>query len=310
MQWPTIPLAATCALLASAPAHLQAADDRPSPSPTRFSAEVGIGAEYDSNVSVDELDASSSESDYALTMDAKLRLQHQLNPTTDLGFTYDFGQTLYEQFSELDRQTHMLGADVDVDLGKTNAGASFYYINSLLDYDAFLEFYRVSPSLSGFLAKKWFARGAYVYADKTIEDRSERDATSHAGEVDLYFFRRGLRSYFNVGYRYRKEDANAAQYDNRAHSFKLRYVHRFEVMAKVVKMELAWRYEDRDYTSITPAIGEERADERQRWKLDLEVPVLQRGALQFYGGYGAYDSNYEPADYSQTVVGTRFLYRW
>ena len=44
---------------------------------TEFSAEVGIGAEYDSNVSIDELDVSASQSDYALLLDAELQLEQQ-----------------------------------------------------------------------------------------------------------------------------------------------------------------------------------------------------------------------------------------
>jgi hypothetical protein len=280
------------------------------PPKTRFSAEVGVGAEYDSNVSVDELDATVNESDYAMTMDAELQVKRQLSDTIDVSLSYDFSQALYKEFSRLDRQTHLFGADLEVDLAKVNTGLSLYYINSRLDGNAFLEYYRASPYVSGFLAKKWFARGAYVYSDKTIENRPERDAESHAGEMDLYYFRRGLRSYFNLGYKFKDEDANADRYDYEAHNLKLRYVHRLELLSRMVKLELSWRYEDRDYSSITPGLGEKRADERHRWKADAEIPILEQGAIQLYYGYGDYDSNYEPVDYTQTVVGTRFLYRW
>jgi hypothetical protein len=308
MRWPTILLCPPCALLALA--VQVSADEESVASALHFSAEVGAGAEYDSNVSVDELDASSSESDAALTLDAKLGLQRRLARRGDLSLTYDFSQNLYEQFKDLNRQTHMLGTDLDVDLTKVNAGVSFYYVNSRLDNQPFLEFYRLSPALSGFLSRKWFARAAYVYAEKRIEESSERNADSHAGEVDLYFFRRGLRSYFNLGYRFKDEDARGDSYDNRSNNFKVRYVHRLDLLHRIVKLELAWRYEDRDYTSITPDIGKERADERHRWKVDVEVPVSARSALQFYGGYGDYESNYPPADYTQGIAGTRFLYRW
>ena len=32
--------------------------------------------------------------------------------------------------------------------------------------------------------------------------------------------------------------------------------------------------------------------------------------MQFYLSYADYDSNYEPVDYTQTIAGTRFIYRW
>lgn len=298
----------SCALLAWACAvHGYGAE---APSRTKFSAEVGIGAEYDSNVSVDELDASSNESDYALVFDAELKLDQQLGERTDLSLTYDFSQSNYEEFTELDRQTHLVGADLATKIGDVTTGLSLYYIKALLDGEDFLEYSRGSPYVSGFLAKKWFARGAYVYSDKTIDQREGRDAESHAGELDLYYFRRGLRSYFNLGYKFKDEDAVDDEYDYAANNIKLRYVHRFDVWSDVLKLELSWRYEDRDYSSITPSIGEKRDDERHRFKVDLEYPFLEKGAFQLYAGYSDYASNYPSADYDQHVVGTRVSWRW
>jgi len=297
-----------CALLASAVALPVATAEESKK--TEFSAEVGVGAEYDSNVSVDELDVTASQSDYALILDAELQLEQQLTETTDLTLTYDFSQANYDEFSRVDRQTHLLGADLGADLGAVNTGLTLYYINARLDGDAFLEYYRGSPYVSGFLAKKWFARGAYVYSDKAIEQNPGRDAESHAGEFDLYYFNRGLRSYFNLGYKFKDEDAQADRFDHRSNNLKLRYIHRFDVWEDVLKLELSWRYEDRDYTSITPSIGEERRDKRHRWKIDMEYPFLEKGTFQLYGGYADYDSNFPRADYDQHVVGTRLSWRW
>jgi hypothetical protein len=270
-----------------------------------------MGVEYDSNIAVEEVDRASNESDYALTLNAGLGMEHDLSNTAEFGLTYDYNQSIYNEFSQVDRQTHLLGSSLNFDLARVDTGISLFYINSRLDGEPFLELYMASPAVSGFLAKKWFARAAYVYTDKIIEDRSERDATTNAGEVDLYYFHRGLRSYFNLGYRFRDEDANADRYDYESNSVKLRYIYRTELFSKLAKLELAWRYEDRDYSSITPQIGEPRDDKRHRWRLDFEVPILwDGGALQFYYGYADYESNLPQADYTQTITGTRFVHRW
>ena len=298
-----------CAATATAVVAL-AAQAAEQPSSRTYSAEVGVGAEYDSNVSIDELDVSSSESDHAWILDAEFKLEQQLGAAADLTLTYDFSQANYAEFSIVDRQTHLVAADLGADLGKANGGLTLYYINARLDGEAFLEYYRGSPYLSGFLAKKWFARGAYVYSDKRIEQNPGRDAESHAGEFDLYFFRRGLRSYFNVGFKYKDEDAVQARYDHTSSNLKLRYIHRFDLWDDVLKMELSWRYEDRDYSSNTPSIGEKRNDERHRWKIDLEYPFMDKGAFQLYAGYADYASNYPLADYDQHVIGTRLSWRW
>ena len=277
---------------------------------TDWSALVGVGLEYDSNVAVEEVDITSNEGDYAMTLDAGLGVKQKLSEKMTGSVTYDFSQSVYDKFSQVDRTTNMIGADLGLDLARVDPGISVYYINSRLDGSRFLELYRVSPSLSGFLGKKWFARGAYVYSDKTINDRQGRDATTNAGEADAYFFMRGLRQYFNLGYRYRNEDAEANQYDYLSSAVKLRYIQRIELFSRLTTLELAWRYEDRKYRSDTPSIAEKRHDQRNRLRIDYEIPVFGQGAVQFYAGYADYQSNYAPADYNQTLVGTRFMYSW
>lgn len=288
-----------------------AQEKKNAPKGPKFSADIAVGFEYDNNIAVEEVDRSSSETDYALTISAGLGLQQKLGDNSKIGVTYDYNRNIYQDFSQVDRQTHILGSNLNIDLGRTDAGVSLFYINSRLDGQPFLELYRASPSLSGFLSKKWFARSAYVYSDKSIENRPERDAKSNALETDLYYFRSGLRSYFNIGYRYRDENANEDQFDYLSHSFKLRYIQRIEIFSKLAKLELAWRYEDRDYQSDTVSIGERRADRRHRWRVDLELPLFSGGsAIQFYYGYADYDSNLPQSDYNQTITGTRFVHRW
>jgi len=288
-----------------------AQEEKDGPNKLKFSADIAVGVEHDSNIAVEEVDRSSSETDYALTLSAGLGVQRKLNGIAKIGASYNFNQNLYQDFSQVDRQTHILGGSLNLDLGKADAGLSLFYINARLDGKPFLELYRTSPSLSGFLSKKWFTRAAYVYSDKSIEDRPERDAVANAVEADVYYFRRGLRSYFNLGYRFRDEDAHSDQLDYAANSIKLRYIQRLEVFSKLAKLEFSWRYEDRSYDHDTSSINAERADQRHRWRVDFEMPIFGAGsAIQFYYGYSDYDSNLPQADYRQTITGTRFVHRW
>ena len=301
----------TPTVLACALAGVALAEEKPVKlAHAEYSAELGIGAEYDSNVSVEEVDVSSNQGDHALTLNAGLGASKEVSRGVELAASYDFNQNLYDEFSRVDRQTHILGSDLTVDLDALDTGLSFFYIHSRLDNEKFLELYRVSPSISGFLAKKWFGRAAYVYADKSIERSPDRDADTHSGELDLYYFHRGLRSYFNLGYRYKDEDAKSDRLDYTSNGIKLRYIRRFDIFSRIAKLELAWRYEDRDYSSITPSIDENRDDQRHRWRLDFEIPMIGKSAWQLYYSHADYDSNYPSADYDQDLVGTRFIYRW
>lgn len=315
MHWPCSTLYRFTALLFGfVPGFCLAEEVQSKPPATTYSAEIGIGGEYDTNVTIDELDASIRQGDYALTLDGKIGLRKHFTPDTDLRLSYDFSQDMFQEFSRLNRQSHIFGANLGVRMRPVDTGLSLFYVNSRLDGEGFLELYRVSPSLSGFINRKVFVRSAYVFAEKHIENRSERDAQTHSGELDLYYFARGLRSYFNFGYRFKTEDANLERLDYTGHSAKLRYIRRIDLGSKVLKLELAYRYEERDYSGLTPGIGsgegDERRDERHRWLADLEYPLTEKSALQVYAGYSDYKSNFVVSDYEQGIVGTRFLYRW
>ena len=113
--------------------HAAAAPDAEQLAPADWSAMLGIGVEYDSNVSVEEVDATTNQGDYAMTLDAGLGVKKQLSTRTEAALTYDFSQSIYDKFSQVDRQTHMLGADLGLDLARVDPSLSVYYIDSRLD---------------------------------------------------------------------------------------------------------------------------------------------------------------------------------
>ena len=272
---------------------------------TTVSGDLSLGYEYDSNVTVDELDRSSSVGDGGLVSSVNLALDHDINDDTSGSLSYGYSRIDYDQFDFLSRETHIIGANLSSRVGDVTFGMNYFYIDARLDGRDFLTYHRVSPSLSGFVSKKWFLRGAYVYGDKKISRRPGRDAENHGAELDLYYFWQGLRRYVNLGYVYRDEDSRADRFDYKAHQVKLRAVQRFEILGKLSTLELAIRYEDRDYSGITPSIGEERSDERYRLNIELAVPVTEAVTWSIYAGYSDYYSNLPSADYDQNLAGTR-----
>ena len=298
----------SCLVLLSHPLPAQA-QETPSKK-TSWYGEAGLGGEYDSNVSVDEVDVSSGQSDYAVIADLKLGLRQTFSDKTEGSINYDVSQSRYSEFSRVDRLTQILGADLSTQIKGTSASVSAYYIDSQLDGEDFLQYTRLSPSLARFLSQRWFGRTAYVYSERELDGRSQRNARTNAGEVDLYYFHRGLRSYANIGYRYRDEDAVAPELDFRAHALKVRYIRRFDVMNRKAKAEVAMRYELRDYRFEEPTIGVPRDDNRLRWKLDFELPLTDKFTWQVYYSYGDYASNLPRADFTQTIFGSRLQFTW
>ena len=272
---------------------------------TAVSGEVSLGYEYDSNVSVDELDRNSNVGDGGVLFSADISLDHDVTDETSASASYAYSRVDYQDFDFLSRETHMLGANLSSKWDKVTAGINYFYIDARLDGNDFLTYHRASPSLSGFVSKRWFLRGAYVFGDKTIARRPGRDAQNHGTELDAYYFWRGLRRYINVGYIYRQEDSEAARFKYKSHQIKVRAVQRFEVFSKLSTLELGVRFEDRNYDEATPSIGEKRSDERIRATVEFDLPLTDRVNWGVYGGYSDYLSNLPSADYDQTVVGTR-----
>jgi hypothetical protein len=272
---------------------------------TLVSGAVSLGYEYDSNVSVDELDRNSSVGDGGVLFAADISLDHDLTDKTSASASYGYSRIDYQDFDFLNRETHMLGGSVSSKWQKLTAGINYFYINARLDGKDFLTYHRASPSLSGFVSRRWFLRGAYVFGDKTIARRPGRDAQNHGTELDAYYFWRGLRRYINLGYVYRQEDSQAERYKYDAHQVKLRVVQRFNVFSRLSTLELGLRYEDRNYTEATPSIGQKRSDERFRAAVEFDIPVSDRINWTIYGGYSDYVSNLPSADYDQSLIGTR-----
>ena len=69
--------------------------------------------------------------------------------------------------------------------------------------------------------------------------------------------------------------------------------------------QIGWLYEQRDYSAATPAIGENRDDDRNRFQAELELPLGDRLFTVLEYEYGGFSSNLESADYDQHVAGLR-----
>ena len=274
-----------------------------------FRAEISAGVEYDSNISVEQIDQNTGNDDFAALINADFGYRKKFDNNTSLDVSYNFSQSLYNDFTNFDLQTHFASADLSHDFGGVNVGAAYRFIYTRLGGDGFLAMQQASPYASTFIGKKFFVRVDYTYADKNFIDRADRDAKSNAGNADLYWFVKGVRTYFAVGYGYEKEDAVDPQFDFAANKVKVRFSKRIPMGRNHATFKLGWRFEARDYSSITPSIGVKRNDRRHRLQSELEIPLTKHvfGVVEF--DHNIYDSNLPSADYTENVVGARLGFR-
>jgi len=272
-----------------------------------FSGEIGLGAEYDSNVSVSELDQTTQEDDQAVTFDADFDLKLPITNSTEISASYGYSEVRYQVFDELDLTSHFVSADISQELGNIEIGFTYRQILANLDGERFLTLKQLSPHAAIFLGKKAYWRLDYTQADKTIEGRPERDADSDAVGSDFYWFINGSRTYLSVGYKFSQEDAVDPALDYDGNTFKIKLTKRFGFNKLDGALKIGASYEQRDYQNDTAALGEPRQDDRTRLQTELELPISNHLNLLLNLEYADYQSNYLPADYDQYIAGAQLV---
>ena len=271
---------------------------------SEFEVELAVGYAWDDNVGLDELERATGESDEVTSLEAQGSALFAFQDRVSLRLSAGLTDDSYQKFSQVDRRTESIGVNLEAKLGKTAVGINWFDVSADLNSDPFLTYERLSPYVSGFVSKKWFLRGEYVYGKKTIARRLGREADSHSVSIDSYYFIQGLKRYAVLGYTFRADDARANRYDYNSHALKVRYVQRATVSGLPLEFEMEGKFEDRQYKAPDPMIRAEREDTRWRFSTELRLIVTEHASVVVHLKNSDYDSNLPTATYSDLVVGT------
>ena len=271
---------------------------------SEFEMELAVGYAWDDNVGLDELERATGESDEVTSLEAQGSALFAFQDRVSLRLSAGLTDDSYQKFSQVDRRTESIGVNLEAKLGKTAVGINWFDVSADLNSDPFLTYERLSPYVSGFVSKKWFLRGEYVYGKKTIARRLGREADSHSVSIDSYYFIQGLKRYAVLGYTFRADDARANRYDYNSHALKVRFIQRETVGGLPLEFEVEGKFEDRQYKAPDPMIRAEREDTRWRFSTELRLIVTKHASVVVHLKNSDYDSNLPTASYSDLVVGT------
>lgn len=264
---------------------------------------LAAGLQYDDLVTVDELDQRLDEGDTAAVVDLDIEYEKRFSQGTDLDLGYSLSQKTYFDQSEFDLQIHNVSLGLKQNFDAFDIGVRSYAVHARLDDQGLLNFQHVSPYFTTFLTERTYLRAGYYYRNKEFPDNPDRDGHVHAGKADFYFFLDGTTNYFVAGYAFEREDTRAAEFDFDGQQLDLRWSCRFHWYGeRPVRLRLDWRLERRNHASITPSIGVQRDDERQRWRARFDFPITRAltGLLTYQ--HRAHDSNLPSADYDDNRV--------
>jgi hypothetical protein len=275
--------------------------------------EVEAGVRYDSNVSVDATDQTTSIGDVAATfaLESGFRLVDEKHTRVEIG--YDFSQSLYQDVTSLNYQTHNPELNAWTKLGDIKLGINYGYTNALLDDHFFLEQHSVMPSLAATLSDELLVTLSYRYTDKNFNfDDNGRDARAQQPNVELmYYFDKPKRGYFSLSGGYVTEDAADAEFDYGGMTGRATVQLPFDLAGLESKLKLSYTYQIRDYDdpTSTPS-GALREDDRHTLRARGEVELTEELTAIADFRFVDRNSNLVTADYSENIVNGSLRYEF
>lgn len=267
---------------------------------------AGVGARYDSNVAIVELDSSAGEADAATLLEAGLGLKAAINEHLSLKLAYDYSGTRYREFSEFDLDLHHGHASIAVRSGAVDGGLAYDRFEGVLSGDDYLVQTQVSPSIARLFGTRFYLRGAYTRADKEFATLTERDATSDAMRVDAYLLFDGMSHYMALSAQSASEDALGSDFDFDGTMGQLSWGYRFDRPGTDIRLKAQLRIEQRDYDALLPDSDRNRVDDRMRAKLALEIPFTEHVSVGASVERTRNESGRAEANLDRTVYAMEF----
>lgn len=267
-----------------------------------FSATFGIGAQYDSNISIEEADIPTRRGDYALLTQASVSITPLDTRSTSLRFGYSLDDERNAQLSDVNITIHALSAGVSHRFGKAMSGADYQFSHVLLGGKRYLDIHTASPSLSAFVSRNLFVRVAGTYQQKNFVEVDPLDATTMTVGVDGYRFFAKRRGHVAISLRADHERTRAEQYRFDAQQASVRVQIPVHVGKALWKARVGYAFQNRDYLAPFPTLGEARHETRSTITAGLEIPVIAGVTLRPQGRYVDRRSNLAFYDYREHVL--------
>lgn len=273
--------------------------------------QIRLGTEYSDNLVVADIDTSSRQQDLAALLDASIDYRTSINEDNQLLLGYQYAHSRQQDQSAFNLHTHYVSGEW-IHENKRKAvsekgahspsltlGVPVRFFYAALDGEHLLSLSQLSPYVSGFVNSRVFLRADYTLSQKDFTNNPQRDNHQHRVGLNTYYFAHGVRRYWVLGTFYEQEDAADSRFDFQAVSLRLNFFQRFTVMGQDWRLKIGYRWDDRDYLSETPQIGENRRDRRHRAQASLRIPFNQQWFGEARWQYQLSDSNLFAADYDQ-----------
>ncbi|MGR9117062.1 MAG: tetratricopeptide repeat protein [Gammaproteobacteria bacterium] len=276
----------------------------------RWYVSANAGIEYDDNVTLSEVDTTTGIGDIAAVFDFSAAYQVYKTNDTEIEVGYDFYQSIYEDLSSFDLQSHLFSAIASREFGNTDGTLSYSYNYLELGGNSFLVTNSIMPSVGTSFFGNMYHTLSYNFKDKEFTDNTARSADQHAVGLDNYYFFEDGKSYGFLNLRYEDEDTAAPQFDYVGYYVTVGAKSTLPIFAINPEVRFNYQYFLRDYQNITPSISQEREDERNTVTFSVTQYFNDNFNIKLNYQYIDSNSNLPTSDYTENIftatVGASF----
>ncbi len=274
-----------------------------------LSLSLEAGAAYDNNITVDAKDQVSKVGDESALFQGAIAYQLKNDNNFKLKTGYSFYQSLYQSQTAFNLQIHGLSVSTSTKLGRTTLGASYRYNYIKLGSQNFLDIHSVGPSISFQAAKKLFVTLSYEYQRQNFKQATltRRDANRNSFNSLFYYPLSGGKS-LNFGYKLSRHTTRDTVLSYWSNTLTAGVKLPFDMAGKKVTFRGRYRYRNKSFLNLDPAIGAKRKDNRHTLRASLETPFFDKILAKLQYEYIDSSSNLASITYTEHVV--TFTFRW
>ncbi|MCH8312219.1 MAG: tetratricopeptide repeat protein [Nitrospinae bacterium] len=260
------------------------------------------GFEYDDNITVDEIDQTTELDDFSYIFEFSGAYKFLQTPKFKMEAGYDFYQSLHDDLSAFDIQSHIFSLNGSYEFKKLDLGLFSIYNRTTLGAADFLEIYSTSPSVGFSVTDYWYATVSYSYKNTNFFNLSNRDAQNHGFGMSNFLFFLDGKVMVLLGYQFENEITTGAEFEYLGHYLNANVKFPIPLLNLRTKVSLGYKFFFKDYKNITASIGKKRDDFRHTAELQIFQPIYKNLHVKLNYQYIHSISNLASSDYQENVV--------
>ena len=259
------------------------------------------GFEYDDNITVSELDQATGVGDFSYLFEFGGAYRFQITPKFELEAGYDFYQSLHDDLSAFDIQSHIFSLNGSYEFKGLDLGLLSMYNRTSLGAADFLEIYSTSPSVGFSVTDTWYATVNYSYKSTNFFNINNRDAQNHGFGFSNFLFFLGGKGMVLLGYQFENEITTGAEFEYLGHFLNTNVILPVPLLDQT-KVNIGYKFYFKDYKNVTASIGKKRDDFRHTAELGIYQPIYNKLHAKLKYQYINSISNIASSDYQENIV--------